>query len=193
MSGDQRPADRTGDRASARDTRTRIRDARAGEREVVRALTLRAYAEYATIMTPTAWRRLEGAVRGALDDARSAAEWIVAESLDDGVLLGSVMLYPAETAAYGDLTASATAPELRLLCVTPEARGLGVGQALVEECIRRARLAGARELGLHTSVSMQAAIRMYRRLGFIRTPERDFRPPGAELVEGYSLPLSGRA
>lgn len=193
MSDEARAANAAGDRPVARDTRLRIRDARAGEREAVRALTLRAYAEYATIMTPAAWAGLEGAVRAALDSDGTAAEWIVAESLDDGELLGSVMLYPAEAAAYGELTTATAAPELRLLAVPPEARGSGVGQALVDECIRRARLAGARELGLHTSVSMQAAIRMYRRLGFVRAPERDFQPPGAELVEGYSLPLSGGA
>jgi ribosomal protein S18 acetylase RimI-like enzyme len=48
---------------------------------------------------------------------------------------------------------------------------------------------GARELGLHTSASMRAAMRMYERMGFVRAPEYDFRPPGAELVEAYRLPL----
>lgn len=42
---------------------------------------------------------------------------------------------------------------------------------------------------MHTSVSMRAAIRLYERMGFVRAPEHDFRPPGAELVEGYRLRL----
>ena len=67
--------------------------------------------------------------------------------------------------------------------------GLGVGHALVDECVRRARRAGAAELGLHTSESMRVARRMYERMGFERAPERDFRPGGAELVEGYRLRL----
>ena len=37
--------------------------------------------------------------------------------------------------------------------------------------------------------SMAAALRMYGRMGFVRAPEHDFRPPGAELVEAYRLPL----
>jgi hypothetical protein len=36
---------------------------------------------------------------------------------------------------------------------------------------------------------MRAAARLYERMGFVRDPERDFQPPGAELVEGYLLRL----
>ncbi|HEY6829431.1 MAG TPA: GNAT family N-acetyltransferase, partial [Gemmatimonadaceae bacterium] len=77
-----------------------------------------------------------------------------------------------------------------LVAVAPEARGRGIARALVEECIRRARVQGAKEVGLHTSRSMRAAMAMYADLGFVRAPERDFQPPGAELVEGYRLRLS---
>jgi ribosomal protein S18 acetylase RimI-like enzyme len=78
---------------------------------------------------------------------------------------------------------------LRLLAVAGDARGQGVGQALVDECVRRARRMGAAELGLHTSASMAAARRMYLRMGFVRAPDHDFHPEGAELVEAYRLPL----
>jgi hypothetical protein len=44
-----------------------IRDARAEERAAIRDLTLAAYAEYATIMAPTAWAALWQAVRAGLD------------------------------------------------------------------------------------------------------------------------------
>jgi len=164
-----------------------VRDARPDERGAVAKLTMRAYAEFATVMRPDAWAGLERAVRAALQS--DAAERIVAESTDDALLLGSVMLFPPAAAAYGDLTGASSGPELRLLAVSPEARGLGVGQALVQECIRRARASGATEIGLHTSASMQSAIRMYARFGFQRVPERDFQPPGAEVVEGYRLAL----
>ncbi|MBV9772369.1 MAG: GNAT family N-acetyltransferase [Gemmatimonadetes bacterium] len=164
----------------------RIRDARADEREAIRELTMRAYSQYATIMAPTAWAGLREALVAALA-LEGGAERIVAER--DGRLVGSVMLYPPETDAYGGLAAEATWPELRLLAVDPEARGLGVGAALVDECVRRARASGASALGLHTSRSMEAAIRMYERLGFVRAPEHDFHPEGAEVVWGYRLDL----
>jgi len=167
-----------------------LRDARDDERDAVRELTLRAYAEYATIMTPEAWAGLEGAVRTALD-AWAPAERIVAEH--EGRLVGSVALYPASAAAYGALAGTVPHPELRMLAVACEARGLGVGRLLVDECVRRARRMGAAELGLHTSASMRTAIRMYERMGFERAPEHDFQPPGGELVTAYRLRLSAAA
>ena len=163
-----------------------VRDARDDERDVVAALTLRAYAEYATVMAPAAWAGLAGAVRAALA-ATGDAERIVA--VHAGRIVGSVLLYPPEVEAYGDLAKRASWPEVRLLAVAPEARGLGIGRALMDECVRRARRAGASALGLHTSASMRAAMALYERMGFVRSPEHDFQPPGAELVEGYRLPL----
>ena len=163
-----------------------IRDARADERAAIRDLTLAAYAEYATIMAPTAWAALWQAVLAGLD-AEGAVDRIVAEL--DGALLGSVMLYPPATNAYDAAGAGESWPELRLLAVAAAARGQGVGKALVQECIRRARRAGASALGLHTSESLQAAIRMYERMGFVRAPEGDFHPSGAELVMAYRLML----
>lgn len=163
-----------------------VRDARDEERGVIHDLTLRAYAEYASVMEPAAWRALERAVRAALV-APGPVERIVAER--DGALVGSVMLFPPASDAYGALTDRATAPELRLLAVAREARGTGVGEVLVRECARRARAAGATELGLHTSTSMATARRMYERLGFVRAPEHDFTPAGAEVVEAFRLVL----
>ena len=163
-----------------------IRDARPGERAAVRQLTLQAYAEFESIMDPTSWAELDGAIRGALA-SDAAANCIVAE--DGGRLIGSVMLYPAKADAYGDLTRAVDCPEVRLVAVAPEARGRGVARALMEECIRRARAWGAAYLGLHTSRSLRAAMALYARMGFERDPRTDFQPPGAELVEGYRLKL----
>ena len=176
-----------GNRPDAASTRTFIvRDVRPEERAAVRELTLRAYAEYATIMDPTSWAELDHAVRSALD-AEVPSERIVA--VDGATLIGAVALYPAHVDAYGDGTRVEDCPEVRLVAVAPEARGRGVARALMEECIRRARASGATALGLHTSRSLRAAMALYARMGFERWPESDFQPPGAELVEGYRLRL----
>lgn len=164
-----------------------MRDARAEDREAVAALTLRAYGEYADRMDPQAWEELEGALRRALANDDPSVQRIVAER--GGQVVGSVMLWPPAADVYGGYTEAAAWPELRLLAVAPSARGLGVGRALVEECVRRARAMGAPVLGLHTSRSMEAAIGMYERMGFVRAPAHDFQPPGAELVTAYQLPL----
>jgi predicted N-acetyltransferase YhbS len=163
-----------------------VRDARPEDRDAVRHLTLRAYAEYATIMSPTSSALLERTLHEALD-SDSQSHRIVAEH--EGKLLGSVMLYPPAIAAYGDLARPTPWPELRLLAVAPEARGLGIGELLVHECIRRLRTHGATELGLHTSISMRGAMRLYERMGFVRAPEYDFQPEGTDLVQAYRLRL----
>lgn len=167
-------------------TNIRIRDARADEQHVIRELTLAAYEEYAHVMVPSAWRGLHNALLNALD-GENAAQRIVAEH--NGMVVGSVMLFPPEGAGYGDGAADANWPELRLLAVASEVRGMGVGTALVRECMRRAKQADAKALGLHTSASLQTAIGMYERMGFVRVPEYDFQPEGAELVMAYRKDL----
>jgi ribosomal protein S18 acetylase RimI-like enzyme len=164
--------------------RTAVRDARESERPHVESVVRRAYSEYEIAMDPAAWEALERAVDAGLR-ASGAAECIVAER--GGELIGCVFLYPPAADPYAGATAPARASEVRLLSVVPEARGAGVGRLLIHECIRRARARGERELGLHTSASMRAAVRLYETMGFERHPVGDFRPPGAELVEAYRL------
>lgn len=59
-------------------------------------------------------------------------------------------------------------PIMRMLVVAPAFRGLGIGRALAEECIRRAKRDGASVFALHTSGLMQVALLMYERMGFKR-------------------------
>jgi ribosomal protein S18 acetylase RimI-like enzyme len=171
---------------SSADRAFTVRDARPDERAAVRDLTLRAYREFESVMDPASWAGLDGAVRAALAST-GRADCIVAE--ERGLVIGSVMLYEPNAAAYGDLAQAVECPEVRLVAVAPEARGRGVARALMEECIRRARARGAEWLGLHTSRSMRTAMALYARMGFERDPRTDFQPPGAELVEGYRLRL----
>ena len=57
-------------------------------------------------------------------------------------------------------------PVMRMLVVAPEARGRGIGRALAEECLARARRDGADTFALHTSELMHVALPMYQRMGF---------------------------
>jgi GNAT superfamily N-acetyltransferase len=165
-----------------------IRDARHGDGEAMRAVTLSAYEEYAG-MIPGLWEEYRNQILGALGDTKPA-ERIVAEQA--GAIVGSVILYPAGTvfsARSGNMVTLQT-PEIRLLAVGPMARGQGVGAALVEECIRRARRSGAGALTLHTTDLMTTAMRMYERIGFVRAPELDFHPAPEFLIKGYRLDLA---
>lgn len=172
------------------DGRPDVRTARPDDRDAIVRLTRAAYAEYAGIMAPSAWAALDAAIESSLASDDDVTR-IVAEL--DGRIVGSAALYAPAAAAYGSLASATPWPEVRLVAVDPAVRGRGVARALVEECVRRARAAAAPALGLHTSRSMRAAMRLYERLGFVRDPEHDFHPPGAELVEGYLLRLDDPA
>jgi ribosomal protein S18 acetylase RimI-like enzyme len=79
--------------------------------------------------------------------------------------------------------------EFRMLAVSPDAQGQGVGAALVRLCIDRFREVGAPGIVLSTLHAMSPAHRLYERHGFVRVPERDWSPvPGVDLV-AYHLDL----
>jgi ribosomal protein S18 acetylase RimI-like enzyme len=79
---------------------------------------------------------------------------------------------------------------IRMLVTSPAARGHGVGTALVESAIAVARADRCTVVRLSTQASMDAAHRLYERLGFTRTPSHDWSPmPGLDLLT-YALPLT---
>jgi GNAT superfamily N-acetyltransferase len=59
-------------------------------------------------------------------------------------------------------------PIIRMLVVDPAFRGKGVGRALSDECIARAKRDGSPIIALHTSPIMSVALPMYLKMGFVK-------------------------
>ncbi len=80
--------------------------------------------------------------------------------------------------------------ELAKMGVTPGAQGHGVGTALAEAIIRRARASGAKRLYLHTSPVLKKACRLYRRLGFRKVKRSPVPGDDAKRYRRCSIAMS---
>ena len=101
----------------------------------------------------------------------------------DGENVGSVLLVK-ETERIA---------RLRLLLVEPQARGLGIGARLVDECVRFARAARYRKITLWTHSILTAARRIYQNAGFKLVHKEPHDSFGKKLMgETWELDLRRR-
>jgi DNA-binding MarR family transcriptional regulator/GNAT superfamily N-acetyltransferase len=85
---------------------------------------------------------------------------------------------------------SATTAQLRMLILTPQARGLGLGARLTDECIAFARSKGYRKMVLWTNSCLTAARGIYATRGFKLVKSEAYEGFGQHLVgETWELKL----
>lgn len=106
-----------------------IRDALPNEYPKIKELRLHAYEEHATKIPEGHWNVLKQQIIS--DEDLPGVETMVAEI--DGEIVGTVVLYPANTQGYEGLVEDELQfPELRKLAVSDNARGKGVAKVLIK-------------------------------------------------------------
>ncbi len=125
---------------------------------------------------------------GSLTD-KPGVELLVAVTSANSV--AGAVVYFADMKYYGSggtATEETNASGFRLLAVDRQARGMGVGKLLTNECIRKAREKQHRQLIIHTTLAMPTAWKMYEAMDFKRSPDLDFLQ-GDLKVYGFRLIL----
>jgi ribosomal protein S18 acetylase RimI-like enzyme len=157
-----------------------IRDVRPAEFPALAEITVRAYAD---LLSPSDTAYLEE----LRDVAGRAAAVPVLVAVDgDGNVLGGVAYVPGPGTPLSEAEREGEAG-IRMLAVDPAATGRGVGRALTEACITRARADGRTGMTLYTLPTMQVAHRLYESLGFRRDPERDWEYLPGEWIWSYAI------
>lgn len=158
----------------------RIRPARDEELDIVASLIVDAYAEYAARMSPDAWSMFAHDIAN-VHGRMVNGEIVVAES--DDRLVGTVTLFSQWRGAQEDSAG------LRLLAVPPAHRGNGVGSALLQYCIERAREAGKQRVVMTVAQEMDTFRDLTERMGARREPGLDHEPAPGVRLEGYAIDL----
>ncbi|MEP7296391.1 MAG: helix-turn-helix domain-containing GNAT family N-acetyltransferase [Burkholderiales bacterium] len=110
-------------------------------------------------------------------DPKREACWIAER---DGANVGSVFLVQSrDEATQAPIDGVA---QLRMLLVEPSARGMKLGERLVDECQRFARRAGYRKIMLWTNACLFAARGIYAKQGYVLVKSESHHSFGHDLV-----------
>lgn len=166
----------------------RVRPARAEELERVGAVTVAGYEADGYLTRPDGTYDDVYAARLA-DAAGRARDSLVLVAVDGDDLLGTATWCPPGS-SWRELGDGPDHGEVRMLAVTPDARGRRVGSALLDACLAEARSAGLAEVRLCSLPEMTTAHRLYAARGFERRRELDWSPFPDVLLWGFGLRLA---
>lgn len=127
------------------------------------------------------WATTPAYIQELLDVERRIVENTVLLADAVGTLAIAVPPHPsAHVAKPGEI-------EVRMLCVLPDARRVGVAQALMKQV----EALPASRVVLSTEQKMTGAQKLYEALGYERTPERDWFIHGEKLLTYAKQPVPG--
>jgi ribosomal protein S18 acetylase RimI-like enzyme len=154
-----------------------VRTATPADFDAIGRLTVAAYAADGQLAGGYGYAEVLADVSGRA----GAGELLVAVDETTAAVVGAV-LFVLPGSRYAELSGPGEA-EFRMLAVDPVAQGRGVGEALARACVARAAALGSSAVVICARSFSYPAHRLYARLGFVRTPERDWSPaPGIDLL-----------
>jgi len=140
------------------DSPVQLRRARAGDEISISAVLLEAFREYLPQYTPPGFAATTPSPSEVLRRMEEGPVWL---AMIESEIVGTVSaVLRGERALY-----------IRGMAVLPQARGLRIGNLLFELIEEYAREHGCTKLVLSTTPFLDRAIRLYERLGFVRTEE----------------------
>ncbi|GAA5152438.1 GNAT family N-acetyltransferase [Nocardioides marinquilinus] len=145
----------------------RLRRLEDADHDAVRRILLAAYADHLAV---------EADYRSELTDVarrdREAEVWVAED--DDGAVVGTVTVCPPDS-PWREIARQGEG-EFRMLAVDPARQGEGLGRALTRLVVDELDRRGDRAVVLSSTDTMHTAHRLYESLGFVREPERDWKP-----------------
>jgi ribosomal protein S18 acetylase RimI-like enzyme len=148
-----------------------IRDAAPEELDDIEALVKEAYREFRPQFPEKVWQ----AWMDNVSETVRAPAGMLLVAMAGGIIQGVIKFYPeASQSGMGHWPPGVAA--IRILAVSPPARGQGYGTRLAAECLRRAKAMQISTIFLFTGEFMDAARHIYEKLGFRRAPELDPQP-----------------
>lgn len=153
-----------------------IRDADPSEHGALGQLMIAAYSQLKGFPTPEEQPNYYQMLANVGALTKKPQTHLMVAVSDENRLLGGVVYFD-DMKSYGSggtAEAVSNASGIRLLAVEPTETGKGLGRALTEACIERARESGNEQVVLHTTEAMEVAWGLYERLGFQRSTDLDF-------------------
>jgi ribosomal protein S18 acetylase RimI-like enzyme len=129
----------------------------------IKELANASYGQYATILTPENWNRLNASI----NDDKTFSELLEHSATfvctDNEKVVGMAFLIPS---GNGNDVFQDDWSYIRMVGVHPEYTGRGIAKKLTALCIQKAKYLQEKTIALHTSEFMDAARHVYEQIGF---------------------------